>query len=202
MAVSSEIAVRKANAGEIDALARTLARAFYDDPVLGWTIPDDARRLEISDRMFRVGLNRIWLQHEETYAADGTNGVAIWMPPGTAKLGIRRQLALAPSLISTFGRCTGRVLSTMNTMDKHHPSEEHYYLPFVGVDPDHQRRGIGSAVLRPVLQRCDDERVPAYLEASSEGNRALYERNGFVVMRELRPGRGAPPLWPMWREPR
>jgi hypothetical protein len=61
---------------------------------------------------------------------------------------------------------------------------------------------LGSALLAPVLQRCDSDGLPAYLEASSPRNRALYERQGFAVTEEFALGRGAPPQWRMWREPR
>ena len=57
-------------------------------------------------------------------------------------------------------------------------------------------------MLAPVLQRCDREGVPAYLEASTVRNRALYERQGFAVTEEFVLGRGAPTQWHMWREPR
>jgi GNAT superfamily N-acetyltransferase len=69
------------------------------------------------------------------------------------------------------------------------------------VDPERQGRGIGSAMMFPVLSRCDAEGVPAYLEASSPRNRGLYERHGFEVSEEFEIGPGAPPLWRMWRSP-
>ncbi len=74
--------------------------------------------------------------------------------------------------------------------------EPHHYLPYIGVAPEAQGRGLGSALMRPILDRCDEERLPAYLEATSERNAALYERLGF----ELRAG-GSPPLWLMVRPP-
>ena len=54
----------------------------------------------------------------------------------------------------------------------------------------------------PILQRCDAERMPAYLESSSARSRALYERHGFEVTEEFSFGPDAPPLWRMWRDPR
>ena len=66
--------------------------------------------------------------------------------------------------------------------------------------PELQGHGIGSALLRPVLERCDADGVAAYLEATSSENRRLYERHGFRVVREL-PLPAGPSLWAMWREP-
>jgi len=80
-------------------------------------------------------------------------------------------------------------------------AEPHYYLPYVGTDPAARRRGRGTALLRHVLDRCDAEGIPAYLEATSPANLALYARLGFTVVEELRWPDGGPPFWPMWRTP-
>jgi hypothetical protein len=50
-----------------------------------------------------------------------------------------------------------------------------------------------------MLARCDRERMPAYLESSTERSRALYERHGFQTTEVIRMPRGGPPLWLMWR---
>jgi RimJ/RimL family protein N-acetyltransferase len=63
-----------------------------------------------------------------------------------------------------------------------------------------QGRGLGSALLRPTLDHCDQESLPAYLEASSERNAALYERLGFQLTNELRIA-SSPPLRLMLRPP-
>ena len=67
--------------------------------------------------------------------------------------------------------------------------------------PEWQGRGIGSALMGPVLERCDAERMPAYLNAGSARSRDLYARHGFEVTEEFRLPDGGPPLWRMWREP-
>jgi GNAT superfamily N-acetyltransferase len=85
-------------------------------------------------------------------------------------------------------------------MERRHVRERHYYVRDVGVHPDMQGKGLGSALLRPTLDRCDWEGLPAHLEASSERNAALYERLGFQLTDELRVG-GSPPLRLMLRLP-
>lgn len=94
-----------------------------------------------------------------------------------------------------------RAMRAMTVLESNHPEEPHYYLPFLGVAPEWQGRGIGAALMCPMLSRCDNGRVFAYLEASSPRNRVLYERHGFAVTQEFRLGKGSPPLWRMWREP-
>lgn len=195
--------VRKVQPEQAAAVAETLARAFHDDPLFSWLFPDRSRRVEISRRGFDLYLRRIWLQHEETYMVGGPSvGACVWEPPDSWKLGTRQQLALLPSMLSVFGRRLPRVLGTLNAVEKGHPTQPHYYLAFIGVAPESQGNGVGSILMHPVLQRCDAEGTPAYLEASAPRNRDLYLRHGFEVTEEIRPGRTGPPLWRMWREPR
>jgi predicted N-acetyltransferase YhbS len=68
------------------------------------------------------------------------------------------------------------------------------------VRPERQGAGIGGALIAPGLERCDREAVPAYLEATSDRNRALYERHGFRAHGRIALP-GGPALWRMWRDP-
>ena len=193
--------VRKATEDEIPRIAAALAQAFYDDPQFVWIIPDDARRLRILERVFELFHRRAWLEQDEAYTTDSVVGAAIWERPGEWKLGIGKQLAMVPAMARVFGRYLPRVIRAITAVESNHPEELHYYLPFVGVVPGWQGRGLGAALMHPILTRCDDESLPAYLEASSPRNRALYERHGFVVTEEFRLAKDAPLLWRMWRAP-
>ena len=61
-------------------------------------------------------------------------------------------------------------------VEKQHPGDPHYYLPYIAVAPTRQGNGLGTALLRPVLDRCDTEGAPAYLEATNKRNLPLYRR--------------------------
>ena len=71
----------------------------------------------------------------------------------------------------------------------------------IGVDPTHQRKGCGAALLRETLRQCDRDHVPAYLEASNPANMNLYRRHGFEVQGTIQVG-SSPPLFPMLRTAR
>lgn len=105
---------------------------------------------------------------------------------------------LAPRLLARLPLA----LHGLTALEREHPrTPPHWYLSILGTDPDAQGRGLGAAVLAPVLERCDADGVAAYLESSKERNIAYYARHGFRVVRELRLPRG-PRVWAMWREPR
>lgn len=194
--------VRKATPADRLQVAAAMAKAFYDDPVVIWMMPDASRRLRRLERGFALFLERVYLPYDETYTTEHVAGGAIWAPPGEWKMSVFAQLRLLPAMAGIWRREVPRVMRALNAMESNHPHEPHYYLPFIGVEPDWQGKGIGTALLQPVLERCDRERVPAYLEATSPRNRACYLRNGFEDVKQIKVGEDAPPLWAMWREPR
>jgi GNAT superfamily N-acetyltransferase len=200
-AAQEQRSVRKGGPQDVARMAAVLAQAFEDDPPTTWVVPDDRHRRTMFERAFTLFLERLWLDQDECWTTAQGAGAAVWEKPGQWKVGAGAQLALLPPLIGIYRRFTPRVLRAFYALEADHPRRPHYYLPFVGVAPEWQGRGLGAALLKPVLDRCDQEGMPAYLEASSPRNRALYERHGFAVTQEFHLGKGSPPLWRMWREP-
>jgi ribosomal protein S18 acetylase RimI-like enzyme len=193
--------IRKLTTEDLPRIARALARAFDDDPVMNFVFPRDSERLARLERGFSLYLRKIWLRHDECYANDTLSGAALWLPPDRWHLSVLAQLRLLPSMIAEVGRNLPRLMTVLRLMEKRHPKEPaQYYLAVLGVEPELQGRGFGGALMQPVLARCDRERVPAYLESSKHRNIAFYERHGFNVVDELKVPNG-PTLWPMWREP-
>jgi GNAT superfamily N-acetyltransferase len=193
---------RKATADDVPRLAEALARAFYDDPVFNWLIPDASERLRRSERGFGLYLRRVYLPHDACYTTDDVVGGALWLPPEKWHLGPVAQLRLLPGMLAAMGGRFPQLMRAISTLESNHPKEPHYYLPFVGVRPESQGRGIGTALMRPILDRCDEEGIGAYLEATAPRNRACYLRQGFEVTEEFHFPKGGPPSWRMWREPR
>ena len=146
-------------------------------------------------------LSRVHLQRDWCYTTEDVVGGALWVPPGNWRLGIVAQLTLLPGMLRVFGRGLARAQRGLAVMEEGHPRTAHYYLDSLGVVPECQGRGIGSALMGPVLERCDAERMPAYLNAGSMRSRDLYARHGFEVTEEFALPDGGPPLWRMWREP-
>jgi GNAT superfamily N-acetyltransferase len=106
------------------------------------------------------------------------------------------------ALRPVVGDALERIRAAFAAMQDAHPADPHFYLAGVGTEPDRQGQGLGSAVMGPVLDRCDAQRVPAYLESTKEQNVAFYEHHGFAVTGTIAPAPDGPTMWTMWRTPR
>ena len=193
--------IRRANISDKSAVAATVAAGFFDDPVTCWLLPDVEHRRSIVQPMFELYVEP-YLPHGETYLTDDHNGAAVWLPPATQLLDAEQEQTFAETLEELAGPAAARCFQLAEIFAEHHPDEPLYYLQFVSTVPALQGRGIGSAFLRQMLQRADEENMPAYHEATSLRNRALYERHGYVNQGEFTLPDGGPTLWRMWREPR
>lgn len=187
--------MRTATAAELARLRDALAAAFQDDPVFGWLMRDAARRPARLRRFFAQELRHV-LKHGQISTSDVLAGAALALPPGRWRTPPLTTLLLGPP----FGLRVPHAAGLLAALDRRHLREPHHYFPYIGVAPAAQGRGLGSAMMRPVLDRCDAEGMPAYLEASSARNAVLYERLGFATVRELRFA-GSPPLRLMVRPP-
>ncbi len=192
--------VRNATEAELPRLAETLASAFSEDPIFTFMTPE-RNRVERLRRFFALQL-RFTFHHGAVFTSDDLVCAAIWLPPEQWKLPTGQIARMMPTMIRSFGSRLPRVLGGLSTIEKRHPKDPpHWYLEFLGTHRDRQRTGVGSRVISVMLDRCDQEGLPAYLEASSPENVPFYRRHGFEVREEVQLKNG-PPLWPMMREPR
>lgn len=185
-------------------LSAVLAEAFQDDPVMSWLLPDAGRRAGALRRFFALETRYVALPHGDSVAAAGgpgrTLGAALVLPPGRWRMPLRAQVTHAPEFLRIFGRRLPHAVGLLSALERRHPRHPHHYLAYIGVTPAAQGLGAGTRMLEAVLERCDRERLPAYLEASTPRNAELYRRMGFVGTEVIRPF-GAPPMELMTRRP-
>ncbi|KLK91366.1 acetyltransferase [Microvirga vignae] len=173
-----------------------LVLAFSADPANRWMypapeaflryFPDFARAL--GGRAFECGT---------AYFIGDVQAAALWLPPGVQPDEEALMILFQRSLPEQGRR---DLFTIFEQMGSYHPHEPHWYLPLIGVDPVHQRKGYGSALLDHVLRGCDEEGVSAFLEASSLESIPLYQRHGFEVLGSIQVGT-SPPVTPMLRRP-
>jgi len=172
--------VRRARPEDVPRVARTIARAFFEDPAYVALLPDASTRVERTTRFIERMLRVVYLPQNEVWITDDGNACAAWALPGQWHVGFLTQLRLV-SLATLFRAQSFLALRMLGPLESKHPKTPHHYLAFLGVDPDAQGRGLGTKVLRPVLERCDVEQVDAYLESTNPKNHAFYRRQGFVT---------------------
>lgn len=201
MSTQTTAAIDPAETADVPLLAAVLAHAFQDDPVFSWSIPDPTRRRARLPGVF-AAFAEAFLPHDETYiTADGA-GAALWAPAGVDPFAGDPGEAFGQRIAELLDPDeTERCNEVGATFAERHPDEPFVYLQLIGVIPDRQGHGLGSRLLQPVLERCDAQGTPAYLEASSPDNRRLYERHGFATTDEITLPDGGPTVWLMWREP-
>jgi GNAT superfamily N-acetyltransferase len=192
--------VRNANTADVPALTQMLVRAYMDDPVATWICRSSQVRERVLGTIYAARL-RETLAHEAVWTNAARSSVAVWAPPGR-DIGMRPSVALLRCFLSPSLAARVPVLAVgFNRMRRAHPrAPAHWYLSLLATDPDERGRGLGAAMLQPVLERCDTDGVGIYLESSKQRNLDFYARFGFYTRGELQLPSG-PTLWPMWREP-
>jgi GNAT superfamily N-acetyltransferase len=186
---------------QIREVAAAIARGFDDNDIWVWLIPDDRKRVPLLTRRFAAMIKHVGIPRGGAWATADLQGGALWTPPDRLRWTLREQLheeiALLPGL-GFRGAARGRRLYAL--FRANHPAAPHYYLDTLSIDPGHQRRGYGSALLAPLLKRADAERMPVYLETQRADNRPYYARFGFAEVGEMSLP-DSPTIWKVWREP-
>jgi GNAT superfamily N-acetyltransferase len=190
------IEIRSATSDEIPRAVAAIVAAFLTDPPARFAWPsvhDYLLAMPVATGEF-AGSS---FQYGTAYVSVDFCGAALWLPPGVAPNG--------QALEKVF-RDTAKpehmddLLATFEKIEKSHPREAHWYLPQIGVEPNAQGKGIGAALMRHALARCDEERSLAYLEASKTQNIPFYQHHGFEVIGQIQVG-SAPLVTPMLRKP-
>ena len=192
------VTVREASSDDLDLVVQVCAEGFARDPLMLWIFQDPSTRYE-GLRLAFTGLARSYVAPDSVIHVVGDACVALWRGPAYEALSDTGGGASPfPSAVQERFRILGELMEIAHPRDR-----AHWYLNVIATLPARQGQGLGAEALRPVLDRCDADRLPAYLESSNPRNMTLYRRHGFDEggrpTIELPDG---PSLYPMWREPR
>jgi GNAT superfamily N-acetyltransferase len=171
-------AVVPATWADAAALSQVIADAFHDLAPSRWLIPDEAARRRIFPGYFRIFVEHS-LATGTVYTTPGRTAVALWLPVGQD--GPQPPASYDARLAEETGRWVDRFLIFDAELDRHHPAgTAHHHLALMAVHPDHQRQGVGTALLHAHHTTLDETGIPAYLEASGTRSRAWYLRHGYT----------------------
>lgn len=193
------VGIRAAGDGDREFVVRLLDEAFQGDPVSGWVFPDEVYRRATHHKLMGAFLDVVLAEGWVDIAEDGA-ACALWLSVPADQHGdedgpgqLREAVDPENERVELIGRLTAGI---------HPAGRAHEYLWMIAVAPGRQGEGLGTALIESVLDRCDREGIPAYLEASSARSRKLYERLGFELTGRPLDLPDGPQMWPMWREPR
>lgn len=189
-----------AGRGDLDLLSQVITDAFHSLDVSQWLIPDpDARR-----RVFPAYW-RIFVEHAmdtgTVHTTPDRAAVALWLPVGTD--GPRTPRDYDARLQAATGPWVARFAILDDAFGERHPvGVPHSHLAVLAVQPDRQRKGIGTALLQARHTVLDGSGTAAYLEASGADTRDLYLRHGYVETGAPIRLPDGPAMHPMVRAPR
>jgi ribosomal protein S18 acetylase RimI-like enzyme len=195
--------IRLASKEDAKAIKELFKKVFYDDPLMTWFLLQDHRRESALEVFYDFTVNAYGLPHGLCWVTADVSGAALWIPPGKWELSLVKQFSMIGVIVRSFGwRNLLLKFSERQKIDNCHPREPHYYLAGLGVSEELRGQGIGSALIKPMLDRSDAEGLGCYLETNLERNLNFYQRHGFTVTQQLSIGPGKLPVWTMWRDPK
>lgn len=184
----------------------TLAISFDEDPLYRFLLPE-------------AGVRRRWLEvimaaalHDAlpdgavfVPGAGAGSGVMLLIPPGAYPTPSRRAFGFLfrrkprPKIPFPRWRLLRSGFGALRAVGRVHVLEPHYYLPVIGVHPDHHGRGLGGTLVRHAVELAERDGVAVYLETANQRNLGFYDRYGFQLRDEISTPGGGPPLWTMLR---
>lgn len=193
--------LRLGTADDIPRLVSALADAFIDDPVYRWMLPGTVRLKPRLRAMFTAEIQQYGLPQGTVWTTAGCDGAVVTLPPDAWEMPKTITLSQLLTWARAFGTRLVVAAKVQRAMEELHPPEPHFYVRIIGVRPELQGRGLGSALMQPTLQKADSVGLPTYIEASSHRSAALYERLGFAHIRAFDLPKGGPMVRLMRRPP-
>ena len=173
-------------AGQERAAAEAIAAGHADYPAFRHVFPDPRRRARALRPFFETTI-RDAVPFGNVFAATAGSqvaAVAVWLPPGAFPWTTWRKVRATPAFMRVLladPRAFATFVRYGANAERVHPVEPHWYLVVLSVRPEFKRRGLGSRVVEPALERADQAGLPCYLETSDPANVPFYERFGFLV---------------------
>lgn len=174
--------------GSLDSAVDLLTRAFFQDPLMIFDLPNSTQRKAILSGMMRTCL-RYCLVKGEVSVTPEMEAVGCWIPPCRNGLNPLDWIRAGWNAFNRFPSLPslGKILSIERKVDQvHHQliSHPHWYLMLLAVDPDHQGKGFGKRMLDWPGEARSFASAPVYLETMNPQNVSFYQKQGFSLVHE------------------
>lgn len=174
---------------DLGAAAYVLARAFRDNPGVRALLERDgadARQRIVETAMHAFARTILHVGVAEAIKVDGRiAAVSLAYPPGAFPPPLWAEVLAATGPLRAGPRRFLRFAALDGWMRERHLRAPHWYVWVLGVDPEQQGRGLGSALLRSLCDQADRDDVPCYLETDKPSSLRLYQKHGYSVRNEV-----------------
>ena len=155
----TKLKIKTAETSDEAPIVDVIVLAFSADPTARWLYPDSHQYLTHFPPFVRAFGGKAFVQGS-AYYVDGYAGAALWLPP-EVHVDEDRLIPLLQRTVAEQEQADA--FAVFEQMGRYHPSEPHWYLPLIGVDPTQQGKGAGTALMQHALVECDRDHTPAYL---------------------------------------
>src|SRR5262249_14777745 len=184
----SPITIRRLLNHELPTGALLLSRAMCDNPIdvcaFGGEAPHRRRSLE---RFYTAVLHGLYRRGQIFGGFREAEMIAIcaFAPPGRCQATLAEKVRILPSVVLANQIGTvGRIVQWVSAWSRRDPSEPHWQLGPVAVEPGGQGQGVGRTLMADSCTRMDECAGLAYLETDKPENVRFYRRFGFSVVAE------------------
>lgn len=190
------IVVEKYSPSQLDAAISVLADAFVSNPL--HVSAFGPRRTDQNRLFFRIGLRRMFIGQAFVALIDNQLRGYVHFNESPYCLPSPEDVPIAAAtVLKPLGEAIPQVVKWFARWCHLDPEEPHVHLGPIGVHPEAQGQGIGTALMNRYIEHVKQRQTAAYLETDRPENVEFYKKFGFVIQREEQ--LIGTPVWYMWR---
>jgi GNAT superfamily N-acetyltransferase len=191
------ITIEKYSSALLDSTVSVLADAFVTNPL--HVSAFGPNRMDQNRLFFRIGLRHMFIGQGFVAKLDGRPCGYVHFNPAPHCLPTPQEIPnTAATILKPLGEAIPSVINWFSRWCHLDPDEPHVHLGPIGVSPDVQGQGVGTALMYRYLEYLKQERAAGYLETDKPKNVEFYKKFGFIIRHEEELI-GAT-TWYMWRD--
>lgn len=177
--------MKKADYSHKSLVVNILSKSFDLNQSVNFIVKQDNRRQQRIKLLMGYSFEVCYL-FGEVYLSDDDKACALMLYPDKKKTTLKSILLDAGLLLNCIGISnTRKAMDRESKIKKLQQQETMYYLWFIGVDPKFQGSGVGSDLMKSLIEDSEKQKRPIFLETSTLRNLPWYKKFGFEIYNEL-----------------